>query len=113
MGNGPARKFYQDYIEKKQLHVVFVDPKQVPRCDLSFYFLSHDIFAFPTLHGEAGYAAVEANLHGMKLLTLDSSGLSANLGERDLCIQTEGRSADEVVQAVADSIEGQYRQFKA
>ena len=113
MGNGPARKFYQDYIEKKQLHVVFVDPKQVPRCDLSFYFLSHDIFAFPTLHGEAGYAAVEANLHGMKLLTLDSSGLSANLSEGDLCIQTEGRSADEVVQAVAHSIEGQYRQFKA
>jgi glycosyltransferase involved in cell wall biosynthesis len=112
MGNGPARQLYENYSQKKQLNVVFVDPQQVPRSDLSFYFLSHDIFAFPTLHGEAGYAPVEANLHGMKLLTLDLSGLIANLTEEDICIQTEGRSADDVVQTVADSIEVQYRQLK-
>jgi glycosyltransferase involved in cell wall biosynthesis len=112
MGNGPARQFYEDYIHQAKLNVVFIDPKQVPRSDLSFYFLSHDIFAFPTLHGEAGYAPVEAKLHGMKLLTLDFSGLIPNLTEGDICIQTEGKSADDVVQAIANSIEAQYRQLK-
>lgn len=113
MGDGPARQFYENYIYQNQLSVVFVDPKQVPRSDLSFYFLSHDIFAFPTLHGEAGYAPVEAKLHGMKLLTLDFSGLTQNLTEGDICIQTKGKSADDVVHAIADSIEAQYRQLKA
>ena len=112
MGNGPARQFYEDYIHQAKLNVVFIDPKQVPRSDLSFYFLSHDIFAFPTLHGEAGYAPVEAKLHGMKLLTLDFSGLIPNLTEGDICIQTEGKSADDVVHAIANSIEAQYRQLK-
>jgi glycosyltransferase involved in cell wall biosynthesis len=112
MGDGPARQFYQNYSQNKQLNVVFVDPQQVPRCDLSFYFLSHDIFVFPTLHGEAGYAPVEAKLHGMNLLTLDFSGLHSDLTEADICIQTEGKSADEVVLAVSNSIERQYRQCK-
>ena len=112
MGDGPGKQRYEDYINEENLNVIFINPRQVPRSDLSFYFFSHDLFAFPTLHGEAGYAPVEAKLHGMKLLTLDSSGLENHLTEGDLCIQTESKSADCVVQEMADAIEGLYQQLK-
>ena len=112
MGDGPARKSYDDYINKKKLNVVFIDPKKVPRSDLSFYFFAHHIFAFPTLHGEGGLAPVEAKLHGMRLLTLDFSGLHSYMTLGDICIQTEGHTADEVVQSIADAIEAEYRKLK-
>ena len=112
MGNGPDRQLFEDYVAQKGLNVVFVDPKQVPRCDLSFYFFAHDLFVFPTLHGEAGYAPIEAKLHGMRLLALDFSGLNDAMTDGDICIQTEGKSAEDVVQAIAASIEALYWSLK-
>lgn len=108
MGNGPDRQLFEDYVAQKGLNVVFVDPKQVPRCDLSFYFFAHDLFVFPTLHGEAGYAPIEAKLHGMRLLALDFSGLNDAMTDGDICIQTEGKSAEDVIEAIAASIEALY-----
>jgi len=112
MGNGPARQLYEDYIYKNKLNVVFIDPQTVPRCDLSFYFFAHDLFAFPTLHGEAGFAPVEAKLHGMTLLTLDFSGLAFVLTKQDVCISTEGKDCAAVVHAMAEAIEEKYYQLK-
>lgn len=112
MGDGPGRRLYEDYVAQEGLNVVFVDPKTVPRCDLSFYFYAHDLFVFPTLHGEAGYAPVEAKMHGMRLLALDFSGLNDVMTEGDICIQTEGKSCEEVVQSVSAEIEALYRTLK-
>jgi len=112
MGDGPARRLYEDYVEEKGLNVVFVDPKTVPRCDLSFYFLAHDLFVFPTLHGEGGYAPMEAKLHGMRLLALDFSGLNDVMTEGDICIQTEGKSCEAVIQSIAEEIDALYRVCK-
>jgi glycosyltransferase involved in cell wall biosynthesis len=112
MGNGPARQLYADHAHREKLNVLFIDPQTVPRCNLSYYFCSHDLFAFPTLHGEAGFAPVEAKLHGMELLTLDFSGLGFALTESDICIRTEGKDCEAVVQAMAASIEEKYYRLK-
>lgn len=112
MGNGPARTIYDDYIQEHSLNVNFIDPRQVPRPDLSFYYLSHDLFVFPTLHGESGFAPVEAKLHGMRLLTLDFSGLDQNLTEGDICIETIGKNTDAVVGSVAQSLANLYYDLK-
>jgi glycosyltransferase involved in cell wall biosynthesis len=113
MGAGPARELYENFVEKMGLNVVFVDPKTVPRCDLSYFFFAHDLFVFPTLHGESGYAPMEAKLHGMRLLTLDFSGLDDALTEGDIRIVTEGKGPDLVVQAIADAIEKLYHAIKS
>ncbi len=113
MGNGPARTLFDDYISAHKLRVHFIDPKNVPRPDLSFYFLAHDLFAFPSLHGESGFAPVEAKLHGMRLLTLDFSGLEQTLTEGDICIQTEGKDADAVVEDIARQLTELYTELKA
>jgi glycosyltransferase involved in cell wall biosynthesis len=112
MGNGPARGFYQAYTELHNLDVIFIDPKGVPRADLSFYFLSHDLFVFPTLHGEAGFAPVEAKLHGMRLLTLDFSGLDFVIQPEDICIDTHGKQPRAVVAAISKAIESLYIRLK-
>ena len=79
---------------------------------MSFYYLSHDLFVFPTLHGESGFAPVEAKLHGMRLLTLDFSGLDQNLTEGDICIETIGKNTDAVVDSVAQSLANLYYDLK-
>ncbi len=104
MGDGPALELYRDFVAAHGLNVRFVDPTDVPRRDLSFYFLANDLFTFPTLHGESGYAPVEAKLHGMRLLTLDFSGLEDILTDEDICISTEGKSAEEVVTDITEQI---------
>lgn len=112
MGNGPARSLYDAYILKHQLNVNFIDPKHVPRPDLSFYYFAHDLFAFPSLHGESGFAPVEAKLHGMRLLTLDFSGLEENLTDGDICIDTEGKDADAVVDSITEALTELYLALK-
>ena len=112
MGAGPARGFYQEYVEQHNLNVKFVDPKRVPRSDLSFYYLSHDLFVFPTLHCEAGFAPAEAKLHGMRLLTLDFSGLDFALQSEDIRIDTQGKEPEAVVTAIAQEIENLYDRLK-
>ncbi|MFT4902154.1 MAG: glycosyltransferase involved in cell wall biosynthesis, partial [Lentimonas sp.] len=112
MGVGPALEFYRGYVEAHNLNVVFLKPNGVPRADLSFYFLSHDLFVFPTLHGEGGFAPVEAKVHGMRLLTLDSSGLDFVLQSEDICIATKDKQADEVVTAISQEIENLYDRLK-
>ncbi|MGJ8651545.1 MAG: glycosyltransferase [Opitutaceae bacterium] len=113
MGNGPAREYYDQYISEHGLNVSFVDPSEVPRPDLSFWYFSHDLFAFPTLHGESGYAPVEAKLHGMKLLTLDFCGLDATLTKDDVCIACDGKEIDTILQDIADAISSEFRASKS
>jgi len=112
MGLGPAREYYSTYVQKHNLNVVFVEPSTVPRSDLSFYFFSHDLFVFPTLHGEAGFAPVEAKLHGMRLLTLDSSGLDSVLQSEDICIDTCKKQTEAVVASISQEIKNLYGQLK-
>ncbi len=112
MGTGPGMELYQHFVATHGLNVKFVDPSNVPRPDLSFYFLSNDLFTFPTLHGESGFAPVEAKLHGIRLLTLDFSGLGDVLTEEDICIATEGKSAEDVVDAISHEITHLYRILK-
>ena len=73
MGNGPGKSFYQEYARKHQLSVDFVSPVGIPRRSLSAYYLSHDLFVFPGLHGTGSYVMLEANLHRLPVLTLDVS----------------------------------------
>ncbi len=112
MGSKKTRQYYLDYIQEKGLNVDFVDPEKVPRHDLSFYFFAHDLFTFTALHGDGGHAPVEAKMHGMRLLTLDFSGLGETLTEDDICIQTQEKSTGEIVQEIADAIEHLYYQLK-
>jgi glycosyltransferase involved in cell wall biosynthesis len=112
MGSVAARQYYLDYIQQENLNVVFVDPETVPRHDLSFYFYAHDLFTFAALHGDGGHAPVEAKMHGMRLLTLDFSGLGGALTDEDICIQTKAKSGEEIVQEIAKAIEQLYRELK-
>ncbi|MBC7919462.1 MAG: glycosyltransferase family 4 protein, partial [Ferruginibacter sp.] len=73
MGNGPGKSFYEAYARKHRLSVDFVSPVGIPRRSLSAYYLSHDLFVFPGLHGTGSYVMLEANLHGLPVLTLDVS----------------------------------------
>lgn len=112
MGHGPARQIYYDFIKQENLNVVFIDPTTVPREDLSFYYFSNDLFTFPSFHGDSGHAPVEAKLHGMRLLTLDFSGLEEALTKGDICIRTEGKEVQEVIQEIALEIEELYYKLK-
>jgi len=112
MGSMSARQYYLDYVLQEGLNVTFVDPEKVPRHDLSFYFFAHDLFTFAALHGDGGHAPVEAKMHGMRLLTLDFSGLEQTLTKDDICIQTEALNEREIVQQIAESIEHLYYELK-
>jgi len=109
MGEGPTKRLLKKYSENHNLNVIFINPKNIPRCDLSFYYYSHDIFIFPTLHGEAGFAPIEAKLHDMTLLTLDFSGLEAHVDQGDIVIDTRAKDAEGVVDDVARQLSLYYK----
>lgn len=113
MGNGPAKAKLARYAAENNLKVNFVSPQNVPRKDLSFYFYSNDIFVFPSLHAEGGFAPVEAKLHDMALLTLDFSGLDLYLNEKDLVINTEGKSAKNVIETISEKLLDYFTRHKS
>jgi glycosyltransferase involved in cell wall biosynthesis len=113
IGQGPAKNFYQAYAEKRGLDVVFLSPTGIPRRKLSSYYLGHDLFAFPSLHGTAGYVMLEAQLHNLPVLMLDiTAPPSFERFERDIIITTKKRTVLQVVDSVATAISSFVRQEK-
>ncbi len=105
MGEGPARKVYEAYVRKHGLNVTFVSPNGIPRRKLSTYYLSHDLFVFPGLHGTGGYVMVEAQLHGLPVLMLDITAPACfKQEETDVIIDTKDKTIDQIVDIIAQKM---------
>lgn len=112
MGKGYSLNYFKRFVSFHELHVNFISPDSTPRSELSFYFKSHDIFAFPTLHGDGGFAPVEAKLHDMVVLTLDISGLENYLDERDIVIKSKNKKVHDVISNISEQLIQYYRKHK-
>lgn len=105
MGEGPAKKYYQAYATKYQLNVVFISPEGIPRRKLSAYYLSHDLFVFPGLHGTGGHVILEAQLHNLPVLMFDMTA-PANFRQpdSDIIVSTNDRTISQIVGGIAHEI---------
>lgn len=98
IGDGPSKKYYEKYIQTHHLNVVFVPPRDLPRRKLSAYYLKHDLFIFPGLHGTGSYVMVEAQLHQRPVLRLDiTAPASFKQEDRDIVIITQNKTLDQIV----------------
>ncbi len=93
VGDGPDRKIFEDYVKKYNLNVKFVG--KVPRKELSKYYLTHDLFVFPSLHDSGGMAVLEAKAHGLPVVVINLGGPKMFVGENDFIIV--GKKKDELI----------------
>jgi glycosyltransferase involved in cell wall biosynthesis len=66
IGDGSDRKIFEKYVQKHNLNVEFLG--NIPRNELSKYYLSSDLFVFPSLHESGGMVVLEAKAHGLLVL---------------------------------------------
>jgi len=81
IGSGKDQKTFEDYVVKHNLNVNFLGQKN--RNELSEYYLSHDLFVFPSLHDSGGMVVLEAKAHGLKVIVSDFGGPQMFVDESD------------------------------
>lgn len=85
IGDGNAKYIFQDYANKYGLNVNFLGKKD--RKELSEYYLTHDLFVFPSLHDSGGMVVLEAKAHGLKVVTSSFGGPKMFCDENDYIIK--------------------------
>jgi glycosyltransferase involved in cell wall biosynthesis len=75
----------------------------VPRAELRRRLSDADVFVFPSLHDEAGWAVVEALAADVPVVCLDTAGPPVLVGDAGAAVPVEGGEA-EVVGRLADAI---------
>ena len=103
VGDGPDRKFLQEYVRKHQLKVNFLGGK--PRSELSTYYLTHHVFVGTDLHGRGSTTIVEAKMHKLPVLLLDISYPDEQTRkDLNIVIDTQRKSVNEVVESIANEL---------
>lgn len=72
IGTGPDRKRLEAFSKSHNLDVNFLG--LIKREKLSEYYLSHDLFVFPSLHDSGGMVVLEAKAHNLKVLVSNFGG---------------------------------------
>ncbi|MCU0352493.1 MAG: glycosyltransferase [Cytophagales bacterium] len=109
IGDGPDHGLFRRYAKKHGLNVDFLGKK--PRRELSFYYLTHDLFVSPDLHGRGSNTMVEAKLHRLPVLALDITDPDCLTGEELMVIVNTKRKTvraivDQIVQVLLQSHNG-------
>lgn len=93
IGDGKDKKIFVEYVGKYNLNVNFLGKKD--RNELSQYYLSHDLFVFPSLHDSGGMVVLEAKAHGLKVVTSSFGGPKMFCDQDDYII--ESKTVDDFV----------------
>ena len=62
---------------------------QQNRDSLSQYYLSHDLFLFPSLHDSGGMVVLEAKAHGLPVVVSSFGGPQEFIDENDYFIHSQ------------------------
>ncbi|MDC0204490.1 glycosyltransferase family 4 protein [Flavobacteriales bacterium] len=100
VGSGPDEKRLKAYVQKNNLNVNFLGQKK--RNELSEYYLSHDIFVFPSLHDSGGMVVLEAKAHGLPVVVSSFGGPKMFVNETDTIIKA--RYLEEFIEELRNSI---------
>ncbi|MDD5053077.1 MAG: glycosyltransferase family 4 protein [Sulfuricurvum sp.] len=100
IGSGSDEKVFIDYVKRNNLNVNFLG--QIDREKLSEYYLSHDLFVFPSLHDSGGMVVLEAKAHGLPVIVSDFGGPKMFVGEKDTIIKS--RTAVDFIAKLNDII---------
>lgn len=98
IGSGSDQDRLQSFIKQHALNVNFLGSKD--RGMLSHYYLSHDLFVFPSLHDSGGMVVLEAKAHGLKVITSFFGGPKEFLGDMDIVLQS--RTVEGMVQELKE-----------
>lgn len=72
IGDGEDKDRLVKFAKSHELNVVFHG--YISRNELSSYYLSHDLFVFPSLHDSGGMVILEAKAHGLNVVVSDFGG---------------------------------------
>lgn len=100
VGDGPDRNVLEMYVSKNNLNVNFLG--SIKRCELSSFYLSHDVFVFPSLHDSGGMVVLEAKAHGLKVITSSFGGPKQFIEQSDYLI--ESVTVNEFVEELSEAI---------
>ncbi len=92
-GDGPAREFLEDRAAEVDGDVRFLG--FLDREDLSAFYSSLDVFAFPSPVETQGLVALEANACGTPVVAVDSGALSDTIDDGDNGFHYESRDVDQ------------------
>ncbi len=89
VGDGPDRKLFEEYTKRYNINAVFVG--RIPRKRLSKFYLTHDLFVFPSLHDSGGMAVLEAKAHGLPVVVTSFGGPKQFVDENDYILEANSR----------------------
>jgi len=87
IGEGNAKSKFTQYISKYNLNVNFLGQKN--RKELSDYYLTHDLFLFPSLHDSGGMVILEAKAHGLPVVVSSFGGPQQFTDEKDYVVKAK------------------------
>ncbi len=103
IGDGPDISFFQSYSIKHKLNVNFLGKKS--RNELSHYYLTHDLFISPDIHGRGSNTIVEAKNHHLPVLMLDVTDPDGLTGkELNIIINTQNKKIADIIQSIKQSL---------
>ena len=101
IGSGPDKSIFLKYVEENNLNVKFLGQRK--RKELSEYYLSHDLFVFPSLHDSGGMVVLEAKAHGLPSVVSSFGGPKMSVGNGDVIIN-ERNSVDKFIKELKEAI---------
>jgi len=104
IGGGDALSKFEHCSKQNELSVNFLG--QQNRDSLSQYYLSHDLFLFPSLHDSGGMVVLEAKAHGLPVVVSSFGGRQEFIDENDYLIhsQTVDGFIDELQKVIESKI---------
>ncbi len=110
VGKGPDESVFRRYAAKHNLRVNFLGNK--PRRELSSYYLSHNLFVCPDLHGRGSFTMCEAKMHNLPVLMLDITDPDCLTGkDLNILVTTKDRSISAIVAQIADELVKAYQRL--
>lgn len=85
VGEGNDIDIFKEYIETHNLNVHFLGQKN--RQELSTFYLSNDLFVFPSLHDSGGMVILEAKAHGLPVLVSSFGGPQMFIDKYDFLLK--------------------------
>jgi len=101
VGSGPDEKIFKDYVVENNLKVNFLGQKT--RKELSEFYLTHDLFVFPSLHDSGGMVVLEAKAHGLPVVVSCFGGPKMFVTDTDEII-SERDSVDKFIKELKAAI---------
>ena len=93
IGDGSDRKIFENYVQKHNIDVRFLG--NIPRNELSRYYLVSDLFVFPSLHDSGGMVVLEAKAHRLRVLVSAYGGPKMFVDDEDYVVS--GCSINEMI----------------